>query len=420
MVFSEKIKKCLFTTIFLLFILCIVALPLISTVGATTVAPPTVTKTASPNSIYNSTSGATPINSTVNITVTGAGNITTVNWPIDVCYSIDNTGSMVQQPNPSDPNGLRFTAVEQFNGYLNSSNLNNGTNDMAAYNTWNTSVIAWNNTTSNFAALNTSIKAIPTASGSTNLNIGLNESISLLNNITINNASRVSNKVIIFLTDGDQTSGTYDPSIAKRAGQLGYPIYSIGLGTATNISLLQQVASDSGGTYYAAPTASNLSAIYASIYSKITSTVPYNVNITEIVSSNFTVNNTSIQPTPKSIVKYSNGTEIITWNNISAPFGTAAFSSNETVNLSFNVNSSTLGYLGVDVLNNSTVNGAIITYKNDTGQLLGYVNIPQANITVNQPRVSISVVKIATPQTYTDGQSVTYQYTVTNTGETLL
>lgn len=63
----------------------------------------------------------------------------------------------------------------------------------------------------------------------------------------------------IFLTDGEHTA----PDPYANGHQGGPPVYVIGLGSSPNAAVLQQIASDTGGIYRAAATASELqSAIF--------------------------------------------------------------------------------------------------------------------------------------------------------------
>ncbi len=78
--------------------------------------------------------------------------------------------------------------------------------------------------TNNFATLNNSIDKANSANGNTNLNAGLSYAISQLDSDTRTGIE----KVIIFLTDGDQNDGrvNYDPSIAVGAGKKLYNLHN--------------------------------------------------------------------------------------------------------------------------------------------------------------------------------------------------
>jgi Mg-chelatase subunit ChlD len=74
--------------------------------------------------------------------------------------------------------------------------------------------------------------------------------------------------VIILLTDGENSVGGADAlarSQSLRAAASGITIYTIGLGPDVNEALLTEIAQNTGGTYYAAPTAESIRYIYFEI-----------------------------------------------------------------------------------------------------------------------------------------------------------
>jgi Ca-activated chloride channel family protein len=94
--------------------------------------------------------------------------------------------------------------------------------------------------------------------------------------------------VVLFLSDGFQTAGTLQPlEGAARAKELGIPVYTIALGTLDGVvefgfgfnrrsvpvppdrETLRLIASETGGRYYAAPTADALSSAYADLRSRL-------------------------------------------------------------------------------------------------------------------------------------------------------
>ena len=133
-----------------------------------------------------------------------------------------------------------------------------------------------------------------TTAGSTSLSHGIQSSLTAIAGkpVTIDAPSEdgtpapggdigyYSNSAVILLSDGEDTTTT-DPEVAAQTAALaGVKIYPIGLGspagttvkvdgytlaTTLNEPLLKQVASDTGGTYYAADDAASLTAIYSHI-----------------------------------------------------------------------------------------------------------------------------------------------------------
>ena len=76
----------------------------------------------------------------------------------------------------------------------------------------------------------------------------------------------VGQKAVIVLTDGNDnsSSATFDEALTA-AQTTGIPVFAIGLGGGVNTDLLTQLAQQSGGMYFAAPTSDDLQEIYDSI-----------------------------------------------------------------------------------------------------------------------------------------------------------
>lgn len=80
--------------------------------------------------------------------------------------------------------------------------------------------------------------------------------------------SKATSKVIILLTDGEHNSGRISPKDAVQlAKKMNIKIYTIGIGKAGEYdqALLQEIADEGGGKYFAAHNKEELSAIYESI-----------------------------------------------------------------------------------------------------------------------------------------------------------
>ena len=173
--------------------------------------------------------------------------------PIDVILAIDASGSM----STNDPTNARLAAAKDFIDMLDPSR------DQVGLVAWDNSIIFSQGLTDDFADVKTQIDTIVPDSG-TNLNAGLDESIGLLDDST-----RESVKVIIFLSDGE---GTYTPCGSSGpvddAADAGYKVYTIGLNTAT--TQLEDIASCTGGDYYPDVTTADISEIYEEVFEDIT------------------------------------------------------------------------------------------------------------------------------------------------------
>lgn len=339
----------------------VVAIVLTGAVSAQAIAEPAVSKTASPALINIAGSGVNE-ETTVTIEVTGAGSTSTSAVPMDVVFAIDSSGSMQS----NDPSGLRKTAAKSFVDKMDSSR------DTAGVVSWDDSIDFSLPLTNDFPLVKTNIDSVD-SSGSTNLNVGLEEAIDILD---ANPRTENSVEVIIFLTDGQ---GTYLHSTAQEAADKGYVIYSIGLG-GVNPTPLQDMATTTGGAYYSSPDATSLQAIFDDIFSEVTtSTIPYYVDVVE-VTQDYIVDESSFNIAPDTVIPDGSGTTTIIWNNIGlSSDGDPDLSDDETVVLSFNAKSDQSGTnLEVDVFGTAKVN-----YKDSEGGDGGSVNIPQAYITVN-------------------------------------
>ena len=211
MVNKNKLYK-LSADMLLISLLCIVTISMVGMVSANgVIAEPTVTKTTSPTSINVAGSGSNEI-TTVTIEVTGAGSATETSVPMDVVFAIDSSGSM----STNDPTGLRKSAAKSFIDKMDSSK------DQVGVVSWDSNVDFAKGLSDNFTFVKSWVDKVD-SSGSTNLNVGLQASTTMLN---ANTRVGPSAKVIVFLSDGD---GTYSNSTADAAASAGYTIYSIGL-----------------------------------------------------------------------------------------------------------------------------------------------------------------------------------------------
>ena len=82
---------------------------------------------------------------------------------------------------------------------------------------------------------------------------------------------RVKKKVMIVLTDGEDTDGGVSLQEAiQQARNDSVIVFTIGLGNGINVSELQSLAQQTGGKYYSAPSPSDLDAIYQMIVRQLT------------------------------------------------------------------------------------------------------------------------------------------------------
>ncbi len=342
-------------------------LPLLTGADEAEVLAPTVTKTVSPEAIYF---GEGDKETTVTIEVTGDGGTTETITPMDVVFAIDSSGSMTV----NDPSGLRKTAAQAFVDKMDE------TRDTGGVVSWDLGVNFAYGLMSDFDGV-TGLKARigqVDSSGGTNLNVGLNAAIAMLDS---NSRSGDSAEVIVFLTDGvgSYTYSGNPGSPADNAAGKGYIIFSIGLGSASS-GPLEDMADTTGGAYFSSANASNLQAIYESIFTVlVTSNVPHYVNVTE-VTQDYIIGHANFNIEPDSVTTNLDGTTTIVWTNVGQYVGNYddALDADETVTLTFTVRSAVYGMdLPVQVEGD-----AVVDYYDMDMAYVGSVDIPQAYLDV--------------------------------------
>lgn len=178
---------------------------------------------------------------------------------VDAIMIIDKSGSMRED----DPTRLSL-AKAAANSFL--SNL--GANDQSALVSFATSASLNKVLSNNHSATQSAVNGL-IALGWTNIGDAIGISNQELSSIRANPKAV---KVAILLTDGaaNRPSDVGDPEIyaetkAEEAAALGYKIFTIGLGSAVNETMLENIASTTGARYYFAPDGSALAGIYNDI-----------------------------------------------------------------------------------------------------------------------------------------------------------
>lgn len=164
---------------------------------------------------------------------------------LDVVIVIDSSGSMTS----NDGSRLRIAAAKEFVAKL-------GANDRAAVVDFDSYATLYQEFTSDHDLLNAAINRVD-SSGGTNLSKGMNMAISQFTSESYTRTDAY--KYVIFLTDGD---GSYSSTYTTMAAENGIIVFTIGLGSGVNSSVLTSIAQGTGGKYYFATTADTLLDIY--------------------------------------------------------------------------------------------------------------------------------------------------------------
>ncbi|MFA5398179.1 MAG: vWA domain-containing protein [Methanogenium sp.] len=297
-------------------------------------------KYVTPEDIYLYGDGQFPDKTTVTLEINGYGGRGSSDT-LAVVFAIDSSGSMRW----TDPSNLRLAAAGTFVDKM----LTTPENDRGGVVSWDNSIdftyglVAEDE--DNFDTLKKNIHSVNSV-GDTNLNTGLNAAIGMLNA-----EGSAANKVIILVTDG---GGVYTPSgkygsPADDAAKKGIVIYPIGLAVSPGSyaeSSLMEIAEVTGGLYFPSPSASNLDAIFASVYAGVTNTVPYTIDLMEVTES-YIVAEDDFSIIPDSVTENDDGTTTMFWTNVGRYVGNKndILDASETFVVTFTAGSDKLGIL---------------------------------------------------------------------------
>lgn len=276
----------------------------------------------------------------------------------DVVFSIDESGSMSW----NDPTNLRHNASNNFIDQMDP------TSDQAGAVQWASTVIGTIPLTTNFQDVKDFINTGP-ASGGTNLDVGLNAAIDLLD------AGRAGvQKIIIFLCDGEG-SYTFSGNVgspADLAASKGYRIFSVGLGSGVDEAPMIDMANATGGQYYFASDADSLDPIFNEIFSAI-NIAANDLVVTDVIPSYLGIVGT---PTiaPESTTTNPDGTTTLVWNVGTLNIG-------ETWSVSYDILSSAAGLLPTNVEGLSRVEYL------DTAGALQVLELPVPFVSFNEDSV---------------------------------
>jgi hypothetical protein len=163
---------------------------------------------------------------------------------LDLAFVIDSSGSM----GTNDPNRERVQVAKNFVQRLSDD-------DRAAVIDFDSGAVVRSPLTSDKTALESALDGID-AVGGTNLTAGIATGLQVLGDPRA--GERVL-RTIIMLTDGE---GAYDAALTQQAKDRGIVIHTVGLGPSVSAGLLSSIANGTGGKYYAAADAEQLSDIF--------------------------------------------------------------------------------------------------------------------------------------------------------------
>ncbi len=195
--------------------------------------------------------------------------------PLSVVVTIDTSGSMSK---------AMQTAKEAAQLFVNSL----ATQDSVAVVSFNRNVQVLANPGTSREGAKQTIAALQ-ARGDTALFDAIHASLDILK-------SRSGRKAVVLLSDGVDDDGTgqklsrksLEDSL-KLARELNVPVFTIGLGTDLDEATLQKVASESGASFFKAPTAEELMSLYGKLGQQLTG--QYQISYTSNLPGDGTVHN---------------------------------------------------------------------------------------------------------------------------------
>lgn len=165
---------------------------------------------------------------------------------LDVMLTLDSSGSMWW----NDPYGYRRTASKSFIDAL----VPGDRVGVVDFDSW---ARLYSGLTTDFAAAKAAVDRVD-SSGGTNIAAG----VRLANNELLANRDPEHLHAQILLTDGE---GYYDHSLTRQAKDAGIIIYTIGLGSSVDATLLQTIAAETGGMYFPVSSAEDLPDVFRRI-----------------------------------------------------------------------------------------------------------------------------------------------------------
>jgi hypothetical protein len=278
---------------------------------------------------------------TIELNVTGFGGHISIKVPQDTIFLMDSSQSMTN----SDPD---FVRVDASKNYVDKLKIP----DRAAVVDFDDDAILVNNDhlSTNYVNIKQNLDTIDSA-GQTNIG----PAIEVANNELITYGNPNHEWIQILLTDGGAMDYKKIFEEVWDAANNSIRIFTIGLGYDADVWLLFEIANQTGGEFYFAPTADALDEIYDTISKKILNLAGEDVDLSDkdtmikyALPNYLHYDPTSFSNPPKYTDNNPNGSTVFYWN-------VPSINLTDSKVITFNISSSKTGYVPVCLLPDSRI-----------------------------------------------------------------
>lgn len=213
---------------------------------------------------------------------------------MDIALILDSSGSMQS----NDPQRLRISAAKVFADTM----LNGDQAAVVGFDTASYVAFPLQKLGPDRAPVRAAIESIGESGGSTNIVAGLNTAFNELSG-----SAEPGPKAAVLLTDGEHNQGDWDEGSYTQYATEGWPVFTVGLGSGINETALRDIASATGGQYYALTDPNQLVQLYFTIQAAVSGS-----NVT--TQDTFTLQQGQSRSTPTAIDPQQNSaTFMVTW-----------------------------------------------------------------------------------------------------------
>ena len=223
----------------------------------------------------------------VTLAITAAPDI--ISNPTDIALILDRSGSMTGTPLASMKTGAKtfIDIISQSTGGQPTGEIGSGSR---------IGIVSFANTAVQNTQMITSVDALKTAVDGLTAGGNTNHADAFAQAMALFDPGSSNAKVMVMFTDGNTTTGASPAPVAAAARAQGIVIYCIGLvgSDGVDVDALNDWATDPNDTHVAVtPDAADLEEIFAELAANISKTGATNIEINEVVTSDFVITSIS-------------------------------------------------------------------------------------------------------------------------------